>query len=278
MSIRSLQLLSHFALPPNKLQYCGKNSAAKAFADCITKDKCNQVKKETKHFIVLWPYLKTIGEATNKDPFSYDVVEAYWYGNDLLKQIKPSHYQLLLKNLQTQGVPKFLIDELKEKPPKKFVPIHLFNILHVGVGRASGAVPFNLKNVNHCMIRWGEITNITPPNPLFIKEGKNSSPLQKGRSGVVLSKTTINLHSLTKTKSETYSIKSKLTTLHSPPPHLPFPLKLATQSQFTGNKSSKKSPKKNNKISPTGQINSLTQSTFRFQQIQHLPHLSLLLF
>lgn len=217
---KALQLLSHYALPPNQLQYCGKNSAAKSFVDCIQKGKCDRVKKETKHFIVLWPYLKTIAQATGKDPFSYEVIEAYWYGNDLLKQIKPAHYQLLLKNLKTQGVPNFLIQELKTKKPKAFVPIHLFNILHVGVGRASGAVPFNLENVNHCMIRWGKVIEFNPRDQGTWPKAKREYPGVKTPQTSPLSPlsplptprpptATISLHSLTKTKSSQFKISIK---------------------------------------------------------------------
>jgi len=164
MDTKALQLLSRYSLPPNSLHYCGLPSATNIFTNCIIDGKCREVKKEVKQFIVLWPYLKTIGEITNLDPFSSPVIEAYWFGNQLLKQITPDHYPILLKNLQTQGVPKFLIDEIKTKTPTKFVPIHLFNILHVGVGKASGSVPFNLDSINNCMLRWGKIIKINPPN------------------------------------------------------------------------------------------------------------------
>ena len=41
-----------------------------------------------------------------------------------------------------------MIDELRESPPKKFIPTHLFQVLHVGVGKASGSVEFNLETIN----------------------------------------------------------------------------------------------------------------------------------
>lgn len=181
MDTRALQFESRFSFAPNSLHYCGRPSANQAFTDCLLTGQCNQVAEEVKHFIVLWPYLKTIGEATGLDPLSYKVIEAYWFGNSLLKKIKPEHYQLLLKNLKAQGVPQFLIDEIKTKIPKQFVPIHLFNILHVGVGRASNAVPFNLESINHCMIRWGKITTIDQEKHLAtlklnsLAQTKNSS-------------------------------------------------------------------------------------------------------
>ncbi|MFC1653840.1 DUF6390 family protein [Patescibacteria group bacterium] len=148
------------ALKPNELGYCGRDSAPAKFRRCIMGGDCEGVSEEVEKFIVLNPYIKTIATVTGKDKFSYEVLEAYWFGNDLLDDIDLKHYGILLGNLQKQGVPQFLIDEIRRKKPSSFVPIHLFNILHVGVGRASGSVPFNLESINNCMVRWGEVLKI----------------------------------------------------------------------------------------------------------------------
>jgi len=172
MDLKALQLESRFSLPPNSLGYCGQNTAAARFKKCIIDKKCNEVEEEISKFIVLYPYLKTISKITKLPVFSYEVIEAYWIGNDLLKQAKSEDYDLLLKNFKKQGVPYFFIKELKRKQPKVFIPSHLFQVLHVGVGKASGAVPFNLESINNCMVRWGKVEEINN------------------------SKVTINLHSL----------------------------------------------------------------------------------
>ncbi|MGI5827744.1 MAG: DUF6390 family protein [Patescibacteria group bacterium] len=156
----ALSLCARFSLPPNQLGYCGRDSAPATLRSCVTTGTCVGVQEEFENFIVLYPYLKTIGQITDKDPFDYEVIEAFWFGNDLLTKCKPKHYFLLLENLQKQGVSEWLIEEMKEKKPKAFIPIHLFNIIHVGVGRASGSVAFTLGSVNNCMIRWGKVENI----------------------------------------------------------------------------------------------------------------------
>jgi hypothetical protein len=157
---KALQLESRFSMPPNSLGYCGRDTAKDAFRTCLLTGNCDPVAKEITHFIVLHPYLKTIAEVTGLKFTDYKVIESYWIGNELMNQFKPEHYDILIKNLAKQGVPDWLIDEIKDKKPKKFVPVHLFNILHVGVGRASGAVEFNTDSVNHCMIRWGKVTHL----------------------------------------------------------------------------------------------------------------------
>ncbi|MBI3887979.1 hypothetical protein HY310_02830 [Candidatus Microgenomates bacterium] len=152
MDTKALQLACQFALPPNSLGYCGSKTGTSKLLKCKNSGVCDGVEEELKKFIVLYPYLKTIGEITKKDPFSYEVVEAYCLGNDLLSKVKNTDFKILLKNFKDQGVPDFLIKELKESPPKKFIPTHTFQVLFVGVGKASGSVPFNLETVNNCLI------------------------------------------------------------------------------------------------------------------------------
>jgi hypothetical protein len=157
MGMNVLQLCARFAFSPNQLGYCGLDSAQKAFYDCIVNGKCEAVREEMKQFKALYPYLKTIGEVLNKDWLDYEVVEAYWLGNESLKKFKPEHYEILIKNLAAQGLPDFFIEEIGKKKPKTFIPLHLFNVLHIGVGQITGSVKYNLENVNNCMVRWGEV-------------------------------------------------------------------------------------------------------------------------
>jgi hypothetical protein len=160
MDTKALQLNSRFALPPNSLGYCGKDSAPEKFKSCVTKGDCKSAADEFKHFIVLWPYLKTISKITELPKLSYQAVESYWLGNDSLKKAKNKDYPILLGNFAKQGVPKWLVEELKSKKPSKFIPTHLFQVLHVGVGRASGSVPYNIETINNCMVRWGKVTKM----------------------------------------------------------------------------------------------------------------------
>src|SRR4030042_3494406 len=134
MDTKALQLASRFALPPNSLGYCGRVKAAAKFQRCIVKGKCGGIEKEINKFIVFEPYLKTISKILKLKKYSYGIVEAYCFGNDRLKDINNKDYDILLQNFRIQGVPSWLIKELKKKAPKKFIPNHLFQVLHIGVG------------------------------------------------------------------------------------------------------------------------------------------------
>lgn len=156
----ALQLLSRYSLPPNSLGYCGKGTAPEKFKSCILNQNCEGVEEELTHFIVLHPYIKTIAALSNKDKYDYEVGECFWLGNDLINKATLEHYDLLLDNFLVQGVPQSFVEELRNKRPKQFIPFHLFQVLHVGVGKSSGAVPFNLESINNCMIRWGKVIEI----------------------------------------------------------------------------------------------------------------------
>lgn len=185
MDKKALQLAARFALPPNSLGYCGHDSAPEKFKACVIHGQCDGVEDEIKKFIVLNPYLKTIATITNKSPFSYEVVESYCIGNEELNKTEPKHFEILLQNFAEQGVPPWLIDELRQRPPKVFIPTHLFQVLFVGVGRASGSVPYNIETINNCMVRWGAVKNISVEG---ITIELNS--LAKEASGYTLTKTT----------------------------------------------------------------------------------------
>lgn len=162
MDTKALQLGSRFVLGPNQLGYCGRGSAPEKLKNCIGLGKCGGVEEEFSKFIVFYPYLKTLSEIAGLDRYSYPVIEAYWLGNDQLRKAKNKHYGNLLKHFKEQGVPDWLVEELKIKKPKVFIPFHLFQILHVGVGRASSAVPLNLDSINNCMVKWGTTVKVNP--------------------------------------------------------------------------------------------------------------------
>ncbi|MBN1168927.1 hypothetical protein JXA63_03465 [Candidatus Woesebacteria bacterium] len=192
MDTKALQLNCRFALPPNSLGYCGKGSAPERFKKCILGKSCRGVRSEIEKFIVLNPYLETISELIGKDKYDYQVAEAYWLGNKLLKRIKDKDYNTLLKHFEKQGVPPWFVDELRSKKPKKFIPTHLFQVLHVGVGKASGAVPYNMHSINNCMIRWGRVEVIGKDKLKVdlnsLKKNKNKFKLTKHEGNYVYRK------------------------------------------------------------------------------------------
>jgi hypothetical protein len=157
MDVKALQLTSRFALPPSTLGHCRKDTAPSKLEACILEGKCAGVEKELEKFPSLHPFLKTISEIAGLPKFSYDVVEAYWIGNDLLRKVKAGDYNILLRNFAGQGVPNFLIKELKRKPPKEFIPTHLFKVLFIDTASAPS---ITIEQSNNCMVRWGKVEKL----------------------------------------------------------------------------------------------------------------------
>jgi hypothetical protein len=169
------------------LGYCGKDTAPAKLISCLVDGNCAEVKKELSKFIVLNPYLETIAKITGLEKFSYPVIEAYWFGNNKLKRVANKDYLLLLENFNKQGVPTWLIKELRNRKPNKFIPNHLFQVLFIGVGRASGSVPYNLETINNCMIRWGKVQKINRHN---LTVNLNSLKKENGKYNLTLKKRT----------------------------------------------------------------------------------------
>lgn len=189
MDNKALKLASLFAYSPNSHGYCGLESASAAFSKCIKHGSCNTVAKELKSFITLYPYLKTISRIRKLQFYDYKVIEAYWIGNELLKDFPISGYQMLIREFEKQGVPKWLTKDLSKRYPKKFIPHHLFQVLHVGVGQASGSVPFNIKSINDCMIRFGDVKSLQKDYLVASING-----LQKNGSKYELKKGDVKIH------------------------------------------------------------------------------------
>lgn len=160
MKDTALQLESRFSMPPNSYGYCGEKTAGVRFAECLATGNCVGVEKELTKFIVLHPYLQFLSKITGFSKFDYKLIEGYWIGNSILRKAKQKDYFILLKYFKKQGVPDFFVEELKEKIPDNFIPSHLFQVLHVGVGKASGSVAYNIDTINDCMVRWGKVEKI----------------------------------------------------------------------------------------------------------------------
>ncbi len=159
------KLTSLFAYKPNKLKYCGENSATKKLYKCITENKCKDVEKEIEKFKALYSYLKVISDKFDKQLLDYKVSEAYWIGNSLLKHFRRGNFDSLLTELAKQDTPEIFLKQIGKKFKNSkllFIPHHSFHVLFLGVGNVTGSVENNIENINNCLIRWGKITNISP--------------------------------------------------------------------------------------------------------------------
>lgn len=157
----ALKLATQFAIKPAACGKCGDKDSPDEIKQAILTCDSQRLENELPKFNTLYPYLKTIAQICGQPIDSYQVAESYWLGNDLLKQARPKHYDLLINNFVEQKAPDNLISMMKQNPPKVFIPFHLFYVLHNGVGRPDDMGEFTLQAANNCMVRWGRVEKIT---------------------------------------------------------------------------------------------------------------------
>ena len=159
-----IRLAALFSYSPNKLGYCGPKDADKLFYDYLKNetDK-DKVKNSLSKFEALYPYLKVIAAEHGKEPFDYDVVEAYWLGNKL-SEVKKETAVKLINMLAERGLLSSIAESLTRKindlNVEKIPLTHLFHVLFVGVGSVTGSVPNVTENVNKCRTSWGTVKEI----------------------------------------------------------------------------------------------------------------------
>ena len=158
-----IDIVTRYSFITNKLRYCGPHDSYLKFLEYIkTKDKklIPLIKDQISRFEGLYPYLELIAKKHNLDVYDYKVAEAYWVGNDLLDVFNETDLKEMIMSLSKRGLPKSYAEKLCLGVPKGMVPHHSFNVIYVGVGKITGSVEFNIKNINNCLIRFGEVTKL----------------------------------------------------------------------------------------------------------------------
>lgn len=169
-STEALREISRFALSPNKLNLCGLDSAQGRLYRCATTGEIDGIEAELAHgFPHLNSFLNTIAYIHQLSPFTPEVVDAYWIGNDLSGGAKVADYDFLIEQYRLQGADGEFLAEMKQRMPKVFIPTHNFQVIHIGVLEASGVLSRDLPLVNQCMIRSGTIESVnTEDNSMTI--------------------------------------------------------------------------------------------------------------
>ncbi len=154
-------LFARYAFGPNRLGYCGPDDSAELFAQATVGHDLAALRHEAEQFEGAYPYLRLIAEANDiADPLDARVVEAYWLGNGLLRQVTPG---LLGRSLDSRFRRSLRGDGwrwLADKPNVGGLPMHAFHVLDVfprlGLLR-SGNTDNALKVMDSCRIRWGRV-------------------------------------------------------------------------------------------------------------------------
>lgn len=156
-----LDLAIRFSYRVNHLRYCGPKEAEEAFTAYLErKEHPQHVKECLRRFEGLLPYLDAIAKKHHKDLFDYEVIEAYWVGNELLEGWTTKELCGILDALEKRGLPPSHVKEKKKQLIEGMFPHHAWNVFFVGVGKITGAVPTTLMNMNKCRPSWGTVLEV----------------------------------------------------------------------------------------------------------------------
>jgi len=156
--IDALKRACLYSFIPNKLGYCGPPGSWEAFLAFISNPSEEQapgVKQLLLHFFALHPYLELIAKANEKSAFDPEIIEAYWIGSDLLRNVQFRETQKTILSFQRSGLPRSIAEKKAACLPDGLLPHHSFHVLYVNF--ISKKVPPLIENLGNCLIQWAEV-------------------------------------------------------------------------------------------------------------------------
>lgn len=182
MDKEGLKILALYALGPKLKNACGFK-VKKEFLLKIIEGKLKEkdLVKAEKYFFsfeVFPPYLKTLSKENLKDIFSKEIQEAYWLGNNLLKNCPTEKLKKSLKeHFESLGLEKKLIKKFLHLP-EGALPHHSTSVLWSFYTPKNPYLPqIPIKRREKCLVLWGKILEIKN-NHLIVK-----SPVLKQKQG-----------------------------------------------------------------------------------------------
>ena len=161
-NLSSLSRACKYSLIPNELGYCGPEGSFKEFLKFIENpsvEGAKIVKPLLKEFNALFPYLELISRCNNLDPFSEQVIEAYWVGNSLLESVSKRELQKTVLSFQSFGLPRRIAEKKAAELPNNLLPHHSFHVLYVNF--ISQKVKPIVKNLGECIVQWAKVVEET---------------------------------------------------------------------------------------------------------------------
>jgi len=176
--MKSYKKFLSYSYEPFRLHFCGPRDLAslKIIDDYLWGKKISNKKIENvaKEFVGVYPYLKLIAKKNGLEPLDKQVIEAYWLGNSLLKQVTVDDLKtLVLKNFIGQGrLSQAEAEESAENIPARATAHHSFHVLYIG--SVTNTVQLVGKMLDLCRISWGKIIKI--PNSIKLGSTKSQIP------------------------------------------------------------------------------------------------------
>ncbi len=157
-------MFAKYAFPPNVLQFCGPVETGSIFESFKGDEKVPEIKNLLLQFSGAVPYLQLIAGSNGiKDIFDERVVEAYWLGNNLLKNVEVKDIYSHIENRFKKGMGKNDWHWLVAGSVPKARPFHGFHVFDIyrraGLIR-SGNKDNVLETMDKCRIGWGKVESV----------------------------------------------------------------------------------------------------------------------
>ncbi len=177
-----IQLACRYSFKANALGYCGPENAHSVFLEYL-QDTANDEKRKKAalslgKFEAVKPYLREIAASNQMQPLDYEVVEAYWLGNKLLKSVPAENLKkIILTDFAKPGLlPREKAEKLAAGVPNGCMPHHSFHVLYLNT--ITGVIAKTLENADACRISWGKVVVMEDEAAEINENGKANRNLQ----------------------------------------------------------------------------------------------------
>jgi hypothetical protein len=162
MTDEGVFLHAKHALMPNTLGDCGPDENSRILEALHDLKAGDDLLSTLKGFEAAYPFVRMIADSTGREPFDYEVTEAYWLGNELLEHIEPSRF---FKFAQEGPATRMTLEDSKDlfrTLGTSAKPHHTFYVLGM-YSRAKGEPEVDkrlLQLMDSCRISWGRVVGV----------------------------------------------------------------------------------------------------------------------
>tara|TARA_Y100000310_G_C20698765_1_gene827751 strand:+ start:6009 stop:6647 length:639 start_codon:yes stop_codon:yes gene_type:complete len=151
----NLDFQARFTLMPNRLNHKMHTIDKQLYEYCCGRGNALEIKNILQKYKSINLYLNLIAEHNNKSIDDKEVLEAYWIGNDLIKNITSEHIKQHIH--RTFGKDP-IVTELIAHIPEGCHPHHTFHLLHIKKVMPDPSIPYS--NFEKCKISVGKVKDI----------------------------------------------------------------------------------------------------------------------